>query len=239
MTLRALIWDIDGTLAETEDQGHRIAFNRVFAEAGLGWHWDPALYAELLAITGGKERLLAWWQRVDPQAAAAPQAEARVREWHRRKTEHYVEMARSGAIELRPGVRRLLAEAAARGLRQAIATTTSPENVAALFEATLAGPAAAPFEVIGAGDIVAAKKPAPDIYRWVLERLQLPAGECLAIEDSQVGVQSARAAGIPVLLTRSRYTSGEIEGCVADLDGLDAVRIDDLVRWQAQAGESA
>jgi HAD superfamily hydrolase (TIGR01509 family) len=232
MTLKALLWDVDGTLAETEDEGHRIAFNRAFDEAGLDWHWTSELYGELLAVTGGKERLLAWWQRIDPAGAASPGAADTVRSLHQRKTVHYLEMVRRGAVALRPGVARLLEAARSRGLRQAIATTTTPDNVTQLVDATLGAAGRKLFEVIGAGDIVPNKKPAPDIYLWVLEQMSLQAGECLAIEDSAAGVQAARAAGVPVLLTRSRFTQAEaIEGTVADLGSLIDVEIDDLIRW--------
>lgn len=223
--LRALLWDVDGTLAETEEQGHRIAFNEAFAAAGLPWHWDPAVYRGLLAITGGKERLRAWWQQADPAGAAAPGLAERIASLHADKTRRYVARVAAGRIGLRPGVRRLLQQAQAAGLRQAIATTTTADNVEALLAATwgAAGgaPAAGLFECIGAGDVVACKKPAPDVYRWVLQRLGLRACECLAIEDSAPGVAAAQAAGLPVLVTRSAYTVGDaLPPVLADLDGL-------------------
>ena len=237
MTLRALLWDVDGTLAETEDEGHRIAFNQSFAEAGLDWHWDSALYGELLAITGGKERLLAWWRRVDPDAAEGPAAAATVRRLHERMTAIYLELLSRGAVGLRAGVRALLLQAQAAGLRQAIATTTTPENVTQLIDVTLGAGERRLFEVVGAGDVVPAKKPAPDIYLWVLERLGLPPHECLALEDSAAGARAAQAAGVPVLLTRSRYTGGEaIPGCVADLASLEGVNLAALRSYHAGAG---
>jgi HAD superfamily hydrolase (TIGR01509 family) len=239
MTLRALLWDVDGTLAETEDEGHRIAFNRAFAEAGLRWHWDSALYGELLAIAGGKERLLAWWRRIDPAAADAPAATATVRRLHERKTAIYVELLSRGAVSLRPGVQALLLQAQAAGLRQAIATTTTPDNVTQLIDVTLGAGGHCLFDVVGAGDVVPAKKPAPDIYRWVLERLGLPPHACLALEDSAVGARAAQAAGVPVLLTRSRYTGrAAIPGCVADLESLADVDLAALRRWHAGATEA-
>lgn len=221
MTLQALVWDVDGTLAETEDCGHRIAFNRAFAELGLSWHWDSALYGELLRVTGGKERLLDWWRRIDPQSAATPAAAATVRRLHELKTAHYLALLDGGAVALRPGVQRVLNEAVAQGLRLAIATTTTLDNVTRLLDVTLGAAGAGLFDVIGAGDVVPHKKPAPDIYHWVLQRLTLPADACLAIEDSAAGARAARAAGLPVVVTRSRYTAGEDVGAVlADLDGL-------------------
>lgn len=223
--LRALIWDVDGTLAETEAHGHRIAFNQAFADDGLPWVWDEALYGALLSITGGKERILAWWQRIDPAAAAAPGAAARIARLHARKTAHFVGLVEQGALTLRPGVARLLAEARAQGLTLAIATTTTPANVQALLAATLGPQATSWFACIGAGDQVPAKKPAPDIYHWVLRQLAhghgLLPGDCLAIEDSAPGVAAAQAAGLAVLVTRSRYSQGDaLPPVLADLDGL-------------------
>lgn len=224
MPLRALIWDVDGTLAETEDEGHRPAFNLAFEEAGLPWRWDPLLYGELLAVTGGKERLLAYWRRIDPVAAAAPDAPALIRRLHERKTAHYLALLERCAVRLRPGVEAWIRAAHAAGLRQAIATTTTPDNVTRLLDVTLGADGHRFFEVVGAGDVVAAKKPAPDVYHWVLDRLRLTAAECLAIEDSAPGVAAARAAGVPVWLVRSRYTgSAPLDGVVADTPSLDGV----------------
>ena len=221
MTLQALVWDVDGTLAETEDGGHRLAFNRAFEELGLSWRWDRALYGELLGVTGGKERLLAWWRRIDPQVAATPAAAAAIRRLHELKTAHYLALLDGGAVALRPGVQRLLEEAVAQRLRLAIATTTTLDNVTRLLAVTLGPGHAGLFDVIGAGDMVPQKKPAPDIYHWVLQRLALPAAACLAIEDSAAGARAGRSAGLPVVVTRSLYTAGEDVGAVlADLDGL-------------------
>lgn len=237
--LRALLWDVDGTLAETEEHGHRIAFNEAFAAAGLPWQWDPAVYRGLLAVTGGKERLLHWWRQVDPAAAAAPDAGARIAALHADKTCRYVARVAAGRIALRPGVRRLLAQARAAGLRQAIATTTTADNVEALLAAAWAAPEPAPaarlFECIGAGDVVANKKPAPDVYQWVLQRLGLRADECLAIEDSAPGVAAAQAAGLQVLVTRSAYTAGDVlPPVLADLDGLGEPGAPARGQWAGQ-----
>ncbi|MBZ8142297.1 haloacid dehalogenase [Rubrivivax gelatinosus] len=236
MTLKALLWDVDGTLAETEDHGHRVAFNLAFKEAGLRWRWDSELYGDLLKVTGGKERLMAWLQRIDPEAAAGPEALRRMTLLHERKTAIYVDLLTRRAVGLRPGVLRLLDEAQAGGLRQAIATTTTPANVTQLIDVTLGGRGHRLFEVVGAGDAVPHKKPAPDIYRWVLERLQLEPQDCLAVEDSRMGVEAAVAAGVPVLLVRSRYTgTATIPGTVGDLPSLEGVRLQQLRDWHARA----
>ncbi len=208
-SLQALIFDVDGTLADTEQDGHRVAFNLAFAAAGLDWHWDAALYGELLAVTGGKERIRFFVERHRPGFALRPDFDALVKSLHATKTAHYVRLVETGQLPLRPGIARLIEEARAAGLRLAIATTTSPENVAVLLSACLSPAALDWFEVIGAGDIVPAKKPAPDIYHWVLERLNLPANACLALEDSENGLRSSRAAGIPTLITENAYTHGQ------------------------------
>jgi len=220
---QAIIFDVDGTLAETERDGHRPAFNQAFAEHGLDWHWDAESYGRLLDITGGKERIRHYAERQAPAIAARPDFDDLVKKLHAAKTAHYVRRVEQGKLPLRPGVAELIAEARRAGIRLAIATTTSPENVAALLRASLAADSADWFEVIGAGDVVPAKKPAPDIYHWVLARLGLPASACLAIEDSANGLRAALGAGIPTVVTVSEYTAGQdFRGALqvlADLEG--------------------
>ena len=203
MPLDALIFDVDGTLAETEEC-HRHAFNAAFAAAGLGWHWDQTLYGKLLEVTGGKERI----RRYADAHGLAIDAAAIAR-LHADKTARYVASVEAGAIALRPGVARLLHEARTEGLRLAIATTTTPDNVSALLRTTLGPDAADLFECVGAGDMVAAKKPAPDIYQFVLDRMRLAPGDCLAIEDTPNGLRAALGAGIATVVTTSLYGGTE------------------------------
>lgn len=218
---KAILFDVDGTLAETERDGHRIAFNRAFADAGLDWDWDVALYGELLAVTGGKERIRFFIDEYQPQYPAQSDEVAWIAGLHKAKTKHYLELLDQGAIPLRPGVRRLIDEARAQGLRLAIATTTTPENVTGLLEATLGKESLDWFEVIAAGDIVPKKKPAGDIYVYALEAMNLRPEECLAIEDSANGVLSALDAGLPVLVTDNAYTKeDEFSGALAVLSDL-------------------
>jgi HAD superfamily hydrolase (TIGR01509 family) len=214
--LQALIFDVDGTLAETERDAHRTGFNVAFEEAGLDDRWSPELYGELLAVPGGKERIRHYWTRY--RGEPDPDWEW-VKGLHERKAEIYTERIRDGLVPPRPGILRLLREAREAGLRLAIATTTTRAPLMELLRHTLDPEAPEWFEVIVAGDEVAEKKPSPDAYFKALEELDLPAAACLALEDSRPGVEAAVAAGLPVVVTTSEYTGNhQFPGALAVFD---------------------
>ena len=250
MKLSALIFDVDGTLADTED-AHRKAFNAAFKEFGYDWHWDRDLYTHLLSVTGGKKRIRLFLQENHPEMLDGDIDDERIAEFHKVKTAFYVEAMKAGRVPLRPGVERLLREARDQGLRLAIATTTTPVNLQSLIESTLGAEALDWFEAIGAGDCVDHLKPAPDVYLWVLDRLNLDPSRCLAFEDSANGLKAATGAGLKTLVTSCPYTAHhDFSGAMAVLDGFGEpdnpirqtsgpeagqgwVNVDLLKRWHA------
>lgn len=219
--LHAVLFDVDGTLADTEQDGHRVAFNTAFQQFGLDWHWDVALYGELLQVTGGKERIRHYLENYAPQLPSMNNLQTWIADLHKAKTKYFESLMEQGKIPLRPGVARLICELRQQQIKLAIATTTTMENVTALLKSTLGEEAIEWFDVIGAGDIVPLKKPAPDIYHWVLNQLNLSARQCIAIEDSENGLRSASAAELPVLITISDYTrQQDFSGAAAVLSDL-------------------
>lgn len=218
-TLEALIFDVDGTLADTERDGHRVAFNQAFAEAGLDWDWTVELYGELLQVTGGKERIRLFVEKFLEDFSIDEEITDFAARLHKRKTHFYVELLQTGAIPLRSGVKRLIDEAREAGLRLAIATTTTPENVTSLLSATLGQQSIDWFEVIAAGDIVPAKKPAPDIYTWAMQQMDILPENCLAFEDSLNGIKSSLAADLRTIITVNGYTKeDDFSGAAIVLD---------------------
>jgi HAD superfamily hydrolase (TIGR01509 family) len=231
---RAIIFDVDGTLSETEET-HRRAFNRAFVDAGLDWHWDQALYAALLEVTGGKERIRYFVESFGGDGVAPAALDDFIPAVHAAKTRHYTAMVASGEVSLRPGIRELIDDAKTQGFRLAIATTTTPANVDALLTATLGGNGS--FEAICAGDSVANKKPAPDVYELALKLLDLPAEACVAIEDSRNGLLSSVAAGIATVVTPGIYTSGhDFTEAALVIDDLAATDFRKIYRLTSRAG---
>jgi len=204
--LKALIFDVDGTVADTERDGHRVAFNLAFKESGLDWDWSIALYGQLLSVTGGKERIRYYLDQFNPAHKKPDDLEGFIAELHQLKTRYYTELLSQGKIPLRPGVERLLLEARQRGIRLAIATTTTPKNVEVLFTQLLGKDSLGWFDVIAAGDIVSSKKPASDIFDYALKQLGLNAVNCLVFEDSHNGLLSSIGADLKTIVTINDYT---------------------------------
>ncbi len=248
-SLKAIFWDIDGTLAETDRDGHRVAFNQAFESLGLPWRWDEAYFGELLNITGGRERLRAdMAQRADAPATAT-ERDALVEELHRRKTARYAALVRETALPLRPGVRELIDEAHAAGIRQAITSTTGRANAAALLELHFGAAWHERFPVSICAEDVVRKKPDPEVFLRALQALDLSPLEAIAIEDSPGGVAAARAAELPVIVPRSAYFAhATLEGAAAIGPGLHTrtgwrpalagadgrVTLDDLMAWHSE-----
>lgn len=236
MPLRALIFDVDGTLAETEE-AHRAAFNQAFAEGSRAWHWSIDTYRDLLRVTGGQQRI-AHFLRCIGETAQGGEIEA----LHAHKNALYADLVAGGAVKLRPGVARLIGEARDAGLKLAIATTTSRSNLDALLAHLLAPDAPSWFDAIVAGEDVAFKKPEPEVYSRTLTALDMPATDAVAVEDSRNGLLAALGRDIRTIVTPSFYSEGEDftgAGLVtADLDRLpiDLATLKSLIEESDRAG---
>ena len=237
--LQALVFDVDGTLADTESS-HLQAFNAAFAEAGLDWVWDEALYTQLLDVSGGKERILYWWNRtrsnvVDIDGGALREMIERI---HLAKTALYEAMVNEGKVTLRPGVLALIEDARRHNLQLAIATTTSPVNVSALLRRAIGSDWRLSFPVVCDASTAPLKKPHPQVYRQVLNRLGLPAAACVAFEDSSNGLRSALGAGLDTVITPTRFTENhDFTGALRVLSWLANVRVKDLLAWREERRE--
>lgn len=233
--LRALIFDVDGTLADTES-AHRAAFNHAFAEAGLDWHWDEPLYTWLLEVSGGKERITRYWGQVHGgvktiHAGALADTVQRI---HDLKTAAYERMVQDGAVQLRPGVLHLIQSACSEGLRLAIATTTSPVNIAALLRSAIGPDWKYTFQIVEDASTAFCKKPHPQVYRQTLQRLGLRATECLAFEDSANGLKAARAASLPTIVTPNDFTAHhDFAGALRVVPSLQGTTVAELRGWHA------
>ena len=211
--MTALIFDCDGVLADTERDGHRPAFNQTFQEFGLPLEWSEAVYGDKLQIAGGKERMAseltpdfvrANGLPTDPDGQAAELAK-----WHKRKTQIYTEMVAAGRLPTRPGIRRIISAAQDAGWKLAVASTSAEPSVRAILEQAVGPDRAARFDLVLAGDVVANKKPAPDIYLLALQQLGIPADQALVIEDSRNGLLAAQGAGLRCVMTVNGYTEEE------------------------------
>ena len=249
---QAILWDVDGTLAETERDGHRVAFNRAFEACGLPWRWDEARYGELLKITGGRERILHDMNARSDAPVLGEEREALARRAHELKNRSYADLVAEAAITLRPGARELIEECRQRCVRMAITTTTSRANVDALLSSQLGKDWRDAFDAVVCGEDVQRKKPDPEVFALALAQLGLAPLEAVAIEDSPGGVAAARAADLPVIVTLSAYFArATIEGAIAIGPGLhqrqgwrpglraagaaeQRVEFDDVQAWCAQ-----
>jgi HAD superfamily hydrolase (TIGR01509 family) len=209
---------MDGVLADTERDAHRPAFNEAFNENNLNTDWDVDRYGKLLETGGGKERMTAHWNEVGwPEGfPEGDDRQAKVKELHLRKTDIFMDMIKKGGVPLRPGVLRVIDDAIAADLRLAVCSTSAEKAVRNLVE-TLMGPERATKFQVYAGDMVAKKKPAPDVYNMAVEQMGLDKTKCVIVEDSHIGLGAAMAAGISCIVTKSSYTAGE------DFTGADMI----------------
>ena len=231
--LSALIFDVDGTLADTEN-AHRAAFNEAFAEVGRDWVWDEAQYTRLLEVSGGKERILHYWQLIQPDIKQINNSGVQdtVNRMHELKTAAYERAVQDGAVQLRPGVLRLIESAHQDGLRLAIATTTSPVNISALLRAAIGPDWMHYFPVIEDASTAPLKKPHPQVYLQTIRRLQIPAQQCLAFEDSANGLNAAVKAGLSTLVTPNSFTAHhDFTGALRVLPSLQGVTVAHLREW--------
>ena len=236
MKLEALIFDVDGTLADTE-LAHLAAFNQAFAQEGIGWQWDVPLYTQLLEVSGGKERMLHYWRQVRPDVTDLGNGvQATVARLHELKTAAYEQAVRDGAVQLRPGVLKLIEAAHAEGLRLAIATTTSAVNIVALLRRAIGPDWQRFFTVVEDASTAPRKKPDPMVYQQTLARLAVPAAACLAFEDSANGLMAARTAKLATIVTPNDFTvHHDFTGALRVLPDLAGVSVAQLREWHAQS----
>lgn len=231
--LKALLFDVDGTLADTED-AHLAAFNQAFSDLSLDWHWSHADYTELLEISGGKERIKHYWLMRNPEvkgldAQAVSDTIARI---HELKTAYYESAVNDGKVQLRPGVLALIQEAVHHNMQVAIATTTSPVNISALLRHAIGPDWRTHFSAVEDASTAPIKKPHPQVYAQLLTRLRLKPEQCIAFEDSSNGLKSANTAGLQTIITPTDYTRHhDFSGALKVLPALSGVRVADLQAW--------
>jgi HAD superfamily hydrolase (TIGR01509 family) len=252
MRLRALLWDVDGTLAETERDGHRVAFNMTFEQFGFDWRWSVERYGELLKVAGGRERMLADFVTHDDVPADPREREELAATMHRQKNIFYAELVHEGRLSLRPGVTDLMEDCRRSGVLMGITTTTSRSNLEALMSVQFGDDWRESFATVVVGENVRRKKPDPEVFEIALSELALTPAEAIAIEDSPAGVAAAKAASIPVIVTRSTYfADAPMPGAAAVGAALDRsagwkpapigenghsrITIDDIESWHRSA----
>lgn len=231
MSFRALVFDCDGVLADTERDGHRPAFNATFDAFGVPVVWDVEEYGRLVEIGGGKERMGSLFS--GPLAGSEWDGDEESRKatlaaWHKDKTARYIELIDSGAIPGRPGVRELAQEAADAGILLACASTSAEASVRAVLRNVMGEELAGRFAVF-AGDVVPAKKPAPDIYLHAVQHLGVEPGEAVAVEDSGIGCKAAVTAGLTTVITTSAYTAADdFTGAALVVPSLEHTTLSDI-----------
>jgi HAD superfamily hydrolase (TIGR01509 family) len=231
--LKALIFDVDGTLADTED-AHLRAFNRAFDELNLGWHWTQQDYGTLLEISGGKERIKQFWLQQNPEVKGldAQSLTDHIARIHELKTAYYENAVNQGEVQLRDGVLALIQEAVNLRLHVAIATTTSPVNIATLMRHAIGPDWRTHFAAVEDASTAPVKKPHPQVYLHLLQKLGLKAQDCVAFEDSRNGLQSAQSAGLATVITPTHYTHHhEFDGALKVLPSLRGVDVATLNNW--------
>jgi HAD superfamily hydrolase (TIGR01509 family) len=214
---RALIFDCDGVLADTERDGHRVAFNKAFAAKGLAIDWDVELYGKLLEISGGKERMMHYFDQYGWPCTAlvqgwpddVPDRDAFIKELHKLKTDFFMQIIESGQLPLRPGVARIVDEAIAANIILAVCSTSDERSVSLVVERLLGPRRKAYFSAILAGDVVSKKKPDPEIYNLASQRLKLEPDQCIVVEDNRNGLLAAKAAGMHCIVTTNGYSKNE------------------------------
>lgn len=206
--MKAIIFDCDGVLADTERDGHRAAFNKAFAKKGYAVEWGVELYGELLAVSGGKERMKHYFDSYGWPCDVVDK-ETLIKELHKLKTDYFMQIIESGELPLRPGVARLVDEAIAADVTLAVCSTSHERAVSLVVEKLLGSERKARFSAILAGDVVSKKKPDPEIYNLASKRLDLEPSECVVIEDNRNGLLSAKAAGMNCVITTNGYTKDE------------------------------
>ena len=231
MPLKALLWDVDGTLAETERDGHRVAFNKTFEHFGFEWRWSVERYGDLLKVAGGRERMLADFDTHDDVPVDPREREELAARMHRQKNAYYAELVHEGRLSLRPGVTELMEDCRRDGILMGITTTTSRSNLEALMSVQLGDNWRESFATVVVGENVQRKKPDPEVFEIALAELGLASSEAIAIEDSPAGVAAASAAKLPVIVTRSAYFAD------APMPGATAIgaALDNPAGWEPAA----